>query len=210
MKLPKPADGGNYDPCPPGNHLAICYSVVDMGTQSAEFSGETKVQRKIRISWEISQERMGDGRPFSLSRTYTLSGHEKSTLRKHLDSWRGRRFSEEDFEKFDIKALIGKGCMLNVVHNESGDKIYANVDAVAALPKGMAVSEPENDVLYFSLDPDEFSMDTFAKLHEKTQEKIQASPEWAALATKATPAAKAKKMVETEFGAYEDGEDIPF
>lgn len=209
MRIPKPTEGGNYDPCPAGNHLAVCYSVVDLGTQENNYQGDIKIQRKIKLSWEVPEERMSDGRPFSLSKTYTLSGHEKSTLRKHLDSWRGKRFSEEDFDKFDIKNLLGKGCMISVIHTD-GDKVFANVDAIASLPKGMAAAEPENEIIYFSLDPSEFSMETFAKLHEKTQEKIQESPEWAAIAKQSTPA-KQGNVVTTEYGDYvDDGDEAPF
>ena len=89
MKLPK-NDSKVYQIVPAGNHLAVCFSVVDLGTQEIEYQGEIKRQHKIRISWELVDELMEDGRPFVVSQKYTLSSFEKATLMQHLNSWRGR------------------------------------------------------------------------------------------------------------------------
>lgn len=210
MKLPKPKDGGNFEPCPPGNHVAICYGVIDVGTHERVYQGETKIERRVRLMWEIPEETMSDGRPFSVSREYKLSGHEKSALRKHLDSWRGRKFTDEDFEKFDMKMLLGKGCMVQVVHNEVGDRTYVNVETLGSLPKAMKVGETSNEHLYLSLEADEYNHDVFLSLYERTQEYISESPEFKAIHGR--PAAKAERTVEDYAGktGYDDGEDIPF
>ena len=41
---------------PAGSHLGRCYRIVDLGSQKVEYMGETKVQRKIMLSWELFQE----------------------------------------------------------------------------------------------------------------------------------------------------------
>jgi hypothetical protein len=214
MKLPKPKEGGAYEPCPPGNHVAICYGVVDIGTQKRVYQNETKVERRIRIMWEIPEEQMSDGRPFSVSREYKLSGHEKAALRKHLDSWRGKKFSDEDFENFDLKMLLGKGCMVQVVHNEVGDKTYVNVETIGSLPKGMKVGQTSNDHLYFSLEPEEYNHDAFLSLSEWTQGHIAESPEFKEIHGKAPAPAKKSRTVDDYAGqgaaAVAEEEDIPF
>ena len=202
MKLPKPKEGGSFELCPPGNHVAICYGVVDIGTQERQYRDGPKMERRVRIMWEIPEEQMSDGRPFAVNREYKLSGHEKSNLRKHLDSWRGKKFSDEDFEKFDMKMLLGKGCMLQVVHNESGDRTYANIETVGSLPKGMKVGETTNEHVYVSLDQEDYDPAAFDMLHEKTQEYIKESPEWQALNADA-----GKNIVNTPYGSYDDAED---
>ena len=89
MFLPQPTEGGNFEPAPAGTHVAICYRVIDLGTQESVYNGEKKSARKVLISWELPNEEKADGKPFVISATYTWSMHEKSTLRKTLEAWRG-------------------------------------------------------------------------------------------------------------------------
>lgn len=214
MKLPKPKEGGNFEPAPPGNHVAICYGVLDVGTHERTYQGETKVERRVRILWEIPEEHMSDGRPFAVNREYKLSGHEKSALRKHLDSWRGKKFSDDDFEKFDLKMLLGKGCMVQVVHNKVDDKTYVNVETVAALPKGMKVGDTVNEQVYLSLEPEDYNHDVFLGLYERTQEYIAESPEFKAIHGK--PVAPAKERTISDYAGIgsevylEESDDTPF
>jgi hypothetical protein len=181
MKLPTPTSG-SFEKCPPGNHLATCYEVIDLGTQTIESKQYgTNTRHQIWIGWEIPNETMEDGRPFVIGRKYTFSMSDKSAFRKHLESWRGKPFSDADYETFLVENLIGAGCFLNVVHSTNGDKTYANIEAVAALPKGTKAAELINDRVFFSLDPDEFDQDVFNGLSEYFQGLIQQSPEWQAL-----------------------------
>jgi hypothetical protein len=46
-----------------------------------------------------------------ISKEFTLSMHEKSTLRQFLESWRGKAFTEKEALSFDVTALIGKPCL---------------------------------------------------------------------------------------------------
>ena len=43
---------------------------------------------------------MPDGKPFLVRRRYTASLHEKSALRKDLESWRGRAFTNVELDGF--------------------------------------------------------------------------------------------------------------
>lgn len=184
MKLPVPSEGGKFERCPEGNHVAVCFEVIDIGTVETTYLGETKKQRKIWIGWEISNETMEDGRPFVIGKRYTLSSFEKATLRKDLESWRGRKFKDEDFGPgglFDIKQVIGKGCLLNVVYTEKEGKTYANIETVAALPKGTVTPPLVNKQTYLSLDPDEFDPAAYESLGERMKATIAESPEFKGL-----------------------------
>ena len=183
MKLPEQSSGGSFEKCPAGNHLAVCFEVIDLGTQETNFNGEKGEKHQIWIGWETPMETMDDGRPFVIGRRYTLSSDERSTLRKHLESWRGRSFTDEDFGNFDIAAVIGKGCFLNVVHKEKGDRTYANIESVAALPKGTQTPELVNDPVQIDLD-ESFNVDAFNNLSDRMQETIAASPEYQSLTGK--------------------------
>lgn len=180
MKLPKPNEGKAYELAPAGNHLGVCWQVVDLGTQTTSYEGTEKLVRKVMIGWELPEETMGDGKPFVVSKRYTFSVHEKATFRKHLESWRGKKFTEEDFgeEGFDIRNLIGKACFVNVVHSQGTDRVYANIESIAPLPKGMTAPKPVNNPLYFTLEPDNFQPTVYGILPEWLQSVIQQSPEF--------------------------------
>lgn len=204
MRLPTPA-AGTFEKCPAGNHLATCYEVIDLGTQAVKTMDGERMKRQIWIGWETPHELMEDGRPFVIGRKYTLSGHEKSSLRKDLESWRGKAFSTEDFGSFQIEKLIGKSCFLNVVHTQNGDKTYANISSVAALPKGTASVEPVNAPVYFSLDAEDFAATVLEGLSEYFQGVITSSPEYAALTGK-----PARATVPPADSGSDEGDETPF
>jgi len=183
--LPHPNEGGDFTPPPAGTFPAVCYRVIDLGTQKSEFQGETKIQRKILLSWEIAdeEERMPDGRPFSLSSRYTWSMHEKATLRRDLESWRGKAFVEADFgpEGFNIRKLVGAPCMLNVVHKLKDGKTFGNVGSIAKMPRGMVAAPLVNTEAYLWIDHDGFDRHVFDNLSDKLKSTIIVSPEYVAM-----------------------------
>jgi hypothetical protein len=63
--------------------------------------------------------------------------HEKARLRKDLESWRGRAFTDAELKNFDLEVLIGANCLLNVVQSSKNGSTYANVSAVMPIKKGM-------------------------------------------------------------------------
>lgn len=184
MYVPKPS-GGDFEIVPAGNHLAVCYRFIDLGTQLVEYKGAQKTQRKILISWELPNELLttGDyaGQPFTMGKKYTWSMSEKANLRKDLESWRGKSFTDDDFEgpnRFNTHKLIGAPCMLSVVHDSRDGNTYANIKAIAALPKGMARPSPITPPVYFSLEKDLFDNAILDGLSDKLKEIIKGSPEY--------------------------------
>ena len=170
---------GDYQPTPAGNHVAVCYQMIDLGQQYNEKYDTW--QHKIQIGWELSNELMEDGRPFVVSSRYTASFNEKAILRRDLESWRGRPFTDAELAGFDLKNILGKACMVNVVHNTKGEKTYANVKSVAALPKGMPSPEQINDTVLFELGDQGFDQDAFAALPEWMRNTIMQSKDYQAL-----------------------------
>lgn len=168
-----------FELTPAGTHVATCYRVVDLGTQLVDFKGETKKQHKIMISWELTDEKMQDSRPFSTHKQYTLSSNEKASLRKDLQSWRGLPFSDEDFGRFDIGVLIGKSCLVGIVHTSQNGNTYANITSIMKLPKGTMAPPLINPTVYFSLN--DFKQEIYDNLSENIKAKIAKSPEYQAL-----------------------------
>lgn len=158
--------GGDFEMVEPGTYAAICTRILDMGLQPLGTYGD---KRRILITWELD-EMQTDGEPFLISQSYTLSLSKKANLRNDLQSWRGKVFSESELAGFDLENLVGKGCMLNIIHNAVGDKTYANIASISTLPRGMKPPTPKGELLVFSCDaPD---MKILEKLSEKMGDKI--------------------------------------
>ncbi len=119
----------SFTPCPEGLHQAVCVDVVDLGLQKGPY-GE---KHKVELRWQTEDIMAPDNdlRRFQLRKWYTLSLHEKSNLRKDLECWRGRKFTEAELEAFDLEKLLGINCQLQVIHNITDDgKTYDNVQAI--------------------------------------------------------------------------------
>ena len=130
--------GKTFEPAPAGVHQAVCVDVVDLGILEITYQGMTKKQHKVNVAWQVSEDR-DDGKPFLVFKRFTLSLHEKSALRKDLESWRGKQFTRDEELGFDIERLIGVNCLLNITHNLVGDRTYANIVSIMPLVKGMPV-----------------------------------------------------------------------
>lgn len=176
MFIPKPNDTTEFVPPPAGTHLAVCYRFIDLGTQETEFQGQKKHQRKVLMGWELSDELMEDGKPFIVQKRYTWSMSEKANLRADLESWRGRAFEGKDFGTFNIKNVLGKSCILTIVHNVHNGKTYANIAAVGKPMKGMPSPQPVNPIVYFSME--DFDPAVYAALSKGLQDTIAKSPEF--------------------------------
>lgn len=188
---------GNFKKVPPGVYVARCYSLIDMGTQVTEGQYGVKEAHKIRIGFEIfGEDDTGqpltidmDGKmmPLTISKTYTLSLHEKAGLRKDLAAWRGRDFTEDEAKAFDVSKLLNAYCMLNITTSENNGKTYTNIAGITPLPQALKNAKPEavHEIVMFDLDQPDW--EAFQKFHEKLQESIKKSPEFAMAAGNATP-----------------------
>ena len=182
--------GGNYKRVPSGAFIGRCYSLVDLGTQRTDGQYGVKDQHKIQIGWELFGEDDdgqpltvdvdGKDMPMTIKKSYTVSLHEKSGLRRDLASWRGRDFTEEEAKAFDVSKLLGQYCMVNVTISENAGKTYSNVSNLTKLPTAFKDSKPApvHHNIVFDLDaPD---MAVFDNFHEKLQAAIKNAPEWKA------------------------------
>src|SRR5690606_30485943 len=132
--LPKP-EGGHFELAPAGTVIARCYRFLDLGSHDQPYQGESKgLKRPVMTALELPTEGEYAGKPFTIHKRYTWSMHEKATLRKDLESWRGRKFNDADFGPggFDVRNLLGKVCTLTITHSasENGDRQYANITAI--------------------------------------------------------------------------------
>ncbi len=204
LNLPVSGGGRDFKRAPAGSHIAVCNLVADCGLQPGSQSFPSP-KRKLYIRFEIPAERITyekDGKemegPLIIGRFYTASMNEKATLRKHLEGWRGRSFTDAEAALFDVSAVLGKACMLSVIEADVGGKPYSNIASIGALPKGLDVPKAENKLVFY----DNYTGEGFDNLPKWLQEKIQSQIQ------PANPTASESHAGSD--GRHFDDDDIPF
>lgn len=185
MLIARATQTSTFKPVPPGSHLARCYRIIDLGTQKTTFNGESKFIKKVMFQFEVHSEdddgplKTDKGEPMSISKNYTLSLSDKAVLRADLEAWRGREFTREELQGFELKNVLGAWCLITVTRATGNDgREYTNITGVSPVPKAMKQSLPTpfNQVgIFYIDDPD---MEMFETLSERIRQKITETPEW--------------------------------
>ena len=162
-------------PVEPGVYMAVCIGFIDLGEQYSEkFKSYTN---KGMYVWELPGETIeidGEQKPRQLSKEFTISASNKSNLRKFIETWNSKNYSDEDFMEFDVFEQVGKPCQLNVVLNET--KEYSNVDNLMPIPRGFPA--PTTDTKLIKWDMDAWNDEVFQELPEWIQDKIKKSSQY--------------------------------
>lgn len=170
---------GNYEPIPAGTYTAVCYSIIDLGVQYNEKFGVKS--RKLMITWELPDETItidGEDKPRAISKEYTASLGDRATLRKELEAWRGREFTKQELDGFDIRNVLGKACQVQIIHKQTASgNTRAQINAIMGLPKGFKNPETINPQVWFDMD-DSSSLEQLESLPEWIQAKIKQSETW--------------------------------
>lgn len=171
----------------PGTYVARCYSMIEIGTIETEFNEEKKKAHQVNITWELPTEvavfKEENGlEPFVVSKTYRLSMHEKATLRKDLESWRGKGYTEPEAQRFDVTKLLGQPCILSIIHEPSKtdpNKNYVRISSISKLMKGQECPPQINQTRLLSFE--DWNEELFESLPEWLQDKIKSSDEYRVL-----------------------------
>ena len=134
----------HYAQAPEGLYTGVCVDVVNLGIVQGAYGAKPKV----RLVWQLDLFDETRDRPFDVARVYTLSLHERAALRKDLESWRGRKFTDTELEiGFDLEKLLSVNCQVQVSHSLGDDgATYANVMTVLPPVKGAPRLAPLNYV----------------------------------------------------------------
>jgi hypothetical protein len=201
-------EGGNFIQVEPGTYVARCYSMIDIGTVEIEFKGEKKKQHKVSVTWELPTETaiFHDDKgpePFVVSKKYTLSMHEKSNLRKDLESWRGKGYTDKEAERVDITKLLGQPCLLSVIHQPRPDdpsKTYTAISSITKMMKGQECPDQVNPMRELSYD--NFNWEVFESLSDYMKNQIKSSDEFKRL--------QEPNQTHTEENNNVEPDDLPF
>lgn len=169
------------EPAPAGTHVARLYQIIHIGTVPTSYKGQDKMTDKIRLTFELSNEKKvfkegEEARPLAISREFTYSWGSKGHLRPFVEGLGGVKLSDEDAYNFDMEALLGQPCLLNVIHEEKEGATYANVNSASPLPKGMVAPELFNETQV--IDINSTPWDEIATLPEFIINKMMSSEEW--------------------------------
>lgn len=216
MAIPATNKGGaSFEPIEAGTYAARCYSMVHIGTVEETVMGTTKKLNKVRITWELPTEQKvfkeeNGMQPHVISKEFTLSMHEKATLRKYLEGWRGKAFTDKESESFDITVLLGKPCVLSVIHRQAKNgNVYAEIASISSVPKVMTVPDQINP--NFELSYDNFSEDKLRTLPQFIQDKVRSSDEYKFMQSPHETQAAASATMDNEKTFMEDtSDDLPF
>ena len=156
----------------PGVYTGIATAIIDLGIQENMMYG--KQQRKAIIVWNIVGETVkvnDEELPRVISKEYTMSLGEKSTLRKDLEAWRGRPFTTEELQGFDLKNILNVPCQLQINQQEKNGKTYTNIAAIMSIPKGMSVAPVDNVYIFDTYDLT--TWENYDKIANWIKEKIK-------------------------------------
>lgn len=157
-----------------GVYTAYSSMLVDLGVQRSEkFNKDT---RKFRIVWTIMNEEVeinGEKIPRTISKEYSFSLNEKSSLRKDLQAWRGQPFTEEELLGFDLKNILNKACQLQIIVENRDEKSFNNIAGIMALPKGTSVQVPVSGKIFDTENPETWNY--YDELPKFMQDRIKQS-----------------------------------
>jgi hypothetical protein len=198
---------------PAGNYIARCYQMIELGTAEELYMGKPKVTTKIRIGWELPtelkvfKEEKGP-QPLVISKGYTLGMGEKYNLRKDLESWRGKGFTKEEANAFDVTKLLGVPCMLNIIHQPSEEDptiLKERISSITPLPNGFECPSPINPKFVLSFDDfDELKLE---ELPDFIKERVRKSNEYKNLQSPNNSQAATKQ---SEVETTQTADDLPF
>jgi hypothetical protein len=151
--------GGSGVQIPPpseGSHQGVLVDIHQLGEVKTEYRGEVKMKRKIKLVFalprlpkipsEIDGEEVPEfwaNKTRCVSKSFTESLDERSTLYKFLRGWLGARLTPEKIEllktgKADMDKLLGMNAIVTVAHFVTKDgNTAAYADSAAPLMEGM-------------------------------------------------------------------------
>lgn len=185
------ASSGTWENPEAGQHPAVLCDVI-LNKEEQTTYGEKDM---IYLYFQL-ETTMDDGRRHTIRRKFTASLNPKANLNKFLSKWRGKPI--QDGESINFKSLIGKGCMLEIEHEEGHDgRIWANIHRATALAKGD----------WIKVDRDYNPERTRQSIADKTPGSTISETTETAAPEKKKPA---PKVVLENVSSSSDEDDVPF
>ena len=131
--------GGGFAPHPEGQFPMVCVDVVDLGVNVEQFGDqEPREAHKVALVF-ASGATHETGELILVTTEMTLSMNEKANLRKFLQAWRGKSYSEEQAKAgVPLHKLAGQAALVSIEHvTTRKGRQFAKLATIAPLPKAM-------------------------------------------------------------------------
>lgn len=128
-----------FTPHPEGQFAARCVDTIALGEKVEQWGDfPEKLVTKVALVFRTG-EKNADDHYIDLSAEFTLSMGDKANLRKFLEQWRGKPYTEEQVEAgVPLHKLLNQNALVSVAHKRSRrERTYAVINAIMPLPKAM-------------------------------------------------------------------------
>ena len=159
--------GGDFEQCPSGMHRGALVGLIDLGTHWDSYQGqEERAVRRWLFVFEVEADSPKDGKltRFFLGRDFNLSIAaedgapqigKKSKLREMLEGWRGKPYTDSEAVFPDPTKILGRACLVNVIHEEAKGKSYARIESIKPPLKGMDPLMPTKALILYDADSED-------------------------------------------------------
>jgi len=193
-------EGIEREPLSEGLHSAKCIGVFGIGTTIDKIYNIEKNQVVIIFAVDEYIEIEGKKVPKTISRFFTLSLGKKANLRKALEKWRGKEFTEEELEGFDVQKVLNAPAIVEIFHKEKEGKIKDYIGHITKIDERFKKDVPEIEALTEA-------PEWIIKLRS---ESIEAQPIPKKEIKKTIEPTKKTEVISAKTEEIEETEDIPF
>lgn len=135
----------DYEIASAGPCLAVCVDFINLGDTVEQYmDNPPRVVPKGALVFQIEEINRSTGKRFEPSVEKTLTFGNKAGLRKFLEAWRGKAYTDEEARKgAPLHKLVGQSAIVTIEHKTSGGgRTYANISNISPLMKGMDKLQP--------------------------------------------------------------------
>jgi hypothetical protein len=133
-----------FTPHPEGQFLAQCVDTIDMGEKVEQYQGQPpKIVHKCVLMFRTGEQN-AEGNFIDIGKEFTVSMGDKANLRKALEQWRGKKYTEKDItEGVPLHKLTGQWALITIEHKLSaGGNTYGVINAMVGVPRQMKDNLP--------------------------------------------------------------------
>lgn len=139
------AGESKFKPHPQGQFPAQCVDVINLGEKvDSGPNFPEKLSAKCALVFRTGAKNEDTGEPVDASQEYTVSMNDKANLRKALETWRGKPYTEEQATQgVPVDKLVGQWALIGVAHKTSAaGRTYATIQSIVGVPELMRPALP--------------------------------------------------------------------
>ncbi len=140
------AKGGEskFRPHPEGQYVR-CVDTIDLGEKVEDFVGTPKkLVHKCALVFRTGEQNADTNESIDIAQEFTVSMNEKANLRKFLEGWRGKAYTNDEAEGgVPLHKLVGNLVLLSIEQKTSAsNRRYARIVGAVGVPKQMQAHLP--------------------------------------------------------------------